>query len=301
MPPDSLDSPREKKELAAIYTLESCLSVLRERGVSLPKELIARLGEMPKSGHDTHCFEMFQSAKKFAEQENNSPYWPEEWSKPGETKILPENWDTILLVATLVHDIGKTGPLALNREEQTQLRKIFERRIDRDKLNLPTNQVLNEQEMQILHHPAINFDVNQSIITLLRRHAVWTEEILKSDIIPDDYPDKETIMKVASAHHFTEGENATEFNLLAAKRKDSTALLTKFLVALDKLNAAFRRSGEGKNITGAADRVPKIIEANIHLHVKDATNKKIDIFMEDMDKILYILLASEKERLGAEA
>ena len=204
------------------YNLESCLKKLEAKNFNFPEKVVSRLRELGGTGHDLHAFEMFATAEELAKETE-----------------LPEEETKILLGASLAHDIGKTGPVGLAEEKRAMIINFFHhlKNIERKKVTEPVadlisgknsgaEEFINENNRadyyDLLRHPAVNYVGYGSLLEFFRLHIGWTHEVLKKELPPNDKINSQ-ITTVASLHHFAEGKNPAQFNLLEPENASTCA------------------------------------------------------------------------------
>ncbi len=289
-----------KRHESSTYNLDSCLEKLAARQFTFPEKIISRLRELQGTGHDLHTYEMMASAEELAKELSLS----EE-----ETKILS--------AATLMHDIGKTGPLGLPPEERAMIINFFHylKNIDRPAVTAPiadlisgrragAEKFINETNRAdyygLLRHPAVNYVGYGTLLEFFRLHIGWTHEVLKKELAQNN-PDNSSITAVASLHHFTEGKNPGQFNLLEPENNNAQmiARLAKILIVLDKYNAHLRRGK--KKLTDALDSTGRELEDSTK-NLADYKNKPAlyDKLIEEFNEIIAALKKTEPQRLPEE-
>jgi HD-GYP domain-containing protein (c-di-GMP phosphodiesterase class II) len=188
-------------------------------------------------------------------------------------KQLPELEKEKMILATLLHDIGKSGPKEATPEEQGLIVALFDPRHYRAIAAAGTR----VEEMSIfsaLRKSDIEEGVQQKIVKYLsgmgvniatekmidfwRRHADWTYDILKAS---KDDKLNERLAAMAASHHILDGKNPAGLNpedIPNESKAIETIETYEVLTLVDKFQAFVKRSGLSHD---AAIRVlEKIIE-----------------------------------------
>ncbi len=163
-----------------------------------------------------------------------------------------------LLQATLLHDVGKSGPNEASPEEQELVISLFNpnhyskikesgRRIEQ----MTVIDVLKESDLDLslqvrianyLKQLDINFET-EKMIDLWRRHADWTFDVLSQ--VNDERITKELIAAAAS-HHILDGKNPAQLNPENIPGEAKTLEIAEsyeILTVVDKFQAFVARSG----------------------------------------------------------
>lgn len=163
-----------------------------------------------------------------------------------------------LLQATLLHDVGKSGPKEASSEEQELVISLFNpnhyskikesgRRIEQ----MTVIDVLKESDLDLslqvrmanyLKQLDINFET-EKMIDLWRRHADWTFDVLSQ--VNDERITKELIAAAAS-HHILDGKNPAQLNPENIPGEAKTLEIAEsyeILTVVDKFQAFVARSG----------------------------------------------------------
>lgn len=163
-----------------------------------------------------------------------------------------------LYLATLLHDVGKSGPRNVTPEEQSLIITIFEphhyqaiQQKGEKVEEMSIAQALQKSEMDPeLRQKIINFlkklDINceeEKMIDLWRRHVDWTYEILSG--IQDNLITPRVAI-IAASHHILDGKNPANLDFENIPQEAKTIEIIEaceVLALVDKFQAYVKRSG----------------------------------------------------------
>ena len=131
-------------------------------------------------------------------------------------RMIDKIWDKLdiddadrdsLLTATLLHDIGKAGPVSVN--SSSHMRQVFRKLFPHGVSNAKTfNDLTHESGIphpdllaESLSSTDAPLTVDTPAIDFWRRHVDWTFEVLQASDVD------EKIVRIAASHHILEGKN----------------------------------------------------------------------------------------------
>jgi hypothetical protein len=185
-------------------------------------------------------------------------------------EIIEEIWEDLdkslpfklekekIILTTLLHDVGKSGPKEATLEEQKLVVTLFDpshyERITAAGKNVGEETILHaihesdlsdgiQQKIEkYLNRLGVDI-VNEKMIDFWRRHADWTYDILKDS--KDDKIDNR-LAAMAASHHILDGKNPARLNLeeIPGEAKTIEIIETyEVLTIVDKFQAFIKRSG----------------------------------------------------------
>lgn len=215
-------------------------------------------------------------------------------------KQLPELGKEEMILATLLHDVGKSGPKEATPDEQELIVTLFDPRHYRAIAAAGTRveemsifRALRESDIEegaqqkivkYLSRMGVNI-ATEKMIDFWRRHADWTYDILmasKNDKI------NERLAAKAASHHILDGKNPAHLdpeNIPQEAKAIETIETYEVLTLVDKFQAFVKRSGLShaeaiKVLRGIIDR-QKFPE-----RVKNDYRKILEIIEKFGDKII---------------
>lgn len=213
---------------------------------------------------------------------------------------LPELGKEQMILATLLHDVGKSGPKEATSEEQELIVSLFDPRHYRaiaekgERVeDMPILHAIRESDLEnSVQHKVVEYlrklgvDIEgETMIDFWRRHADWTYDILK--VSKDDKID-ERLAAMAASHHILDGKNPAGLNTedIPQEAKAIETIETyEVLTLVDKFQAFVKRSGLSHNeaikvLRGIIDR-QKFPE-----RVKDDYRRILRVIEKSGDKII---------------
>jgi len=205
-----------------------------------------------------------------------------------------------MILATLLHDVGKSGPKEATPEEQELIVTLFdprhyraiaekgERVEDMSILHAIRGSDLEEgvQRKVAKYLRKLGVDiVSETMIDFWRRHADWTYDILKAS---KDDKINERLAAMAASHHILDGKNPAGLdpeNISQEAKAIETIETYEVLTLVDKFQAFVKRSGLShaeaiKALHGIIDR-QKFPE-----RVKDDYRKILEVIEASGEKII---------------
>ncbi|MFA5128612.1 MAG: HD domain-containing protein [Patescibacteria group bacterium] len=185
-------------------------------------------------------------------------------------EIIEEIWEELdkqlpfklekekMILATLLHDVGKSGPKEATSEEQKLIVTLFDpthyERIVAAGKNVAEETILRALRDSDLEDGAqrkiakylnsLGIDISsEKMIDFWRRHADWTYDILK-DLEGEKIDDRLAVM--AASHHILDGKNPAGINLEQIPEEARTIEIIEtyeVLTIVDKFQAFIKRSG----------------------------------------------------------
>jgi len=185
-------------------------------------------------------------------------------------EIIEEIWEDLdkslpfklekerMILATLLHDIGKSGPKEAVLEEQELIVTLFDPS-HYEKIVAAGKNVAEETILRALRDSDLEDGIQRKIVKYLnglgidissekmidfwRRHADWTYDILK--VLEDEKIDNRLAVMAAS-HHILDGKNPAGINLEKIPEEARTIEIIEtyeVLTIVDKFQAFIKRSG----------------------------------------------------------
>lgn len=185
-------------------------------------------------------------------------------------EIIEEIWEDLdkslpfklekerMILATLLHDIGKSGPKEAASEEQGLIVTLFDPS-HYEKIVAAGKNVAEETILRALRDSDLEDGIQRKIVKYLnglgidissekmidfwRRHADWTYGILK-DVEDEKIDDRLAVM--AASHHILDGKNPAGINLEKIPEESKTIEIIEtyeVLTIVDKFQAFIKRSG----------------------------------------------------------
>lgn len=213
---------------------------------------------------------------------------------------LPELSKEQMILATLLHDVGKSGPKEAAPEEQDLIVTLFDPRHFR----AIAEKGERVEDMSILHAiresnledsvqrkvakylKKLGVDIaSEKMIDFWRRHADWTYDILKSS--KDDKID-ERLAAMAASHHILDGKNPAGLDpedIPYEAKAIETIETYEVLTIVDKFQAFVKRSGLSH--TEAIKTLREIIDRQkLPERVKNDYRKILEVIETSGEKII---------------
>lgn len=215
-------------------------------------------------------------------------------------KQMPELEKEQMILATLLHDVGKSGPKEATPEEQELIITLFDPRHYRA-IAAAGMRVEDMSIFKALRESGIEEGVQQKIVKYLsgmgvniatekmidfwRRHADWTYDILRAS---KDDKINERLAAMAASHHILDGKNPAGLdpeNIPQESKAIETIETYEVLTLVDKFQAFVKRSGLSH---GEAIKIlRKIIDKQkLPEPVKNDYRKILEIIEKSGDKII---------------
>lgn len=185
-------------------------------------------------------------------------------------EIIEEIWEELdkqlpfklekekMILATLLHDVGKSGPKEATTEEQKLIVTLFDP-THYERIVAAGKNVAEETILRALHDSdledgaqrkiakylnSLGIDISsEKMIDFWRRHADWTYDILK-DLEDEKLDNRLAVM--AASHHILDGKNPAGINLEQIPEEARTIEIIEtyeVLTIVDKFQAFIKRSG----------------------------------------------------------
>ncbi|MFA5413807.1 MAG: hypothetical protein WC348_04735 [Patescibacteria group bacterium] len=164
-----------------------------------------------------------------------------------------------MILAALLHDVGKSGPKEAGADEQKLIVALFDpshyEKITADGKNVAGETILHalrdsdlagstqQKIAKYLNRLGIDI-VNETMLSFWRRHADWTFDVLK--IYKEDKID-EKLAIMAASHHILEGKNPAGLNPEDVPHEAQTIEMVEtyeILTMVDQFQAYIKRSGK---------------------------------------------------------
>lgn len=243
-------------------------------GIVVPEKILIRLKDLEKftKPHNRDArviYEAFFQVFHWRRKTGNRPDTPE----------LSEEDLGIGLAASLLHDIGKSGPANAQGRKRELVSRLYNlevlpngpdtpidaavRMIFREAAEVGKGEALTEKlQAYLTDLRNLGIKPNDLMPSFWRAHAEWTKQIL-TKTLDQSNPIYRRITKIAASHHYFEGSNPEGLDFHAAglteeERKDN--YLTKLLIFLDQYQGARRRGH--KNPTEALEFVKNKLSKN---------------------------------------
>lgn len=205
-------------------------------------------------------------------------------------------------LATLFHDIGKSGPAHFAHEDRLLIQQFFDNKLFEtpEIKKLPyaiRNMKLAEAIKQVdfknkerLFELLLSLDIKleeETLIQFWRRHDDWTYDVLSktNKEKPESIPKK--VIDIASSHHILEGKNPAKIDLnnipTAAKALESVDKYQIIVLTLvDKYEAFLKRSDQTHK--QAVSSLVKMVKENIYINDEQKKDYLEVIRMIDKNK-----------------
>lgn len=265
-------SPKEKGEkeeknenfpILAGYLKE----LKKEHQIDIPEALTNRLKELEITKHNRDARVIYNAAFQtfhLIRKENLYPLKKEDLGP--------------LLAASILHDIGKSGPADLPAKIRKTIIELYGLETplhNHQRLDVGgqlKHLILQSQESG--YYPArlaqlsdnlkqAGIDKEHSIRNFWQKHTQWTFDLLNR-FLKKDNPLDQKIIKIAASHHYLEGFNPAEVNLkntAPPEEEKRLNFLIKLLIVFDKYQGA-RRRGRLKPSEALEDVRKKIADKN---------------------------------------
>ena len=200
-------------------------------------------------------------------------------------KIIDKLWDKLeiqdvskekMILAALLHDIGKSGPANASKQERKIIQTIFSKDLSLKKeLEKPMKELSLRELVENTEHEIENEEIEKYLkndlqlpieswkaIDFWQLHASWTYDILKKN---SDGKIDEELINIASSHHILDGINPAGLNEDEITHGSRTLeMIDKYysLVLIDKYQAFRERSH--KTHQEAIELLIEMVEKSAH-------------------------------------